>query len=292
MRTCVASAICMLLASGALADPPGEISRWKGDGNALDSVGPNNGTLNNVTFFSEAQGQSFSFGPTAGSVSFPNPAAGGLALTSGVTITAWVRQTSESLGGSIFNVRPATNVAGYAFEQDGLAPATALQMGVNVLGGSGVDSFYLLRTPLGAIPVGELRFVAATYDQATARIAIYVGGELVAEQVFDTPRPILTSPSSIAAIGRNNVVPEFFWRGQIDDVRVFGRALNGCEIREAGGLPPCDADRDCDGRVDLTDFFAFFNCWDLSSPCADVDGSTEVDLGDFFAFFNAFDVGC
>ncbi len=292
MRTRVVSTACVVLAGAALADPPGEISRWKADGNAADSVGPNHGVLNNTGFFNEAQGQSFSFGPTAGSVSFPNPGAGGLSLTSGVTITAWVRQTSASLGGSIFNVRPASNVAGYAFEQDGASPTTGLQMGVNVLGGSTINSFYLLRTPAGAIPLNTLRFVAATYDAATARIAIYVGGELVAEQSFGTPRPILTSPDSIAAIGRNNVVPSFFWRGQIDDVRVFGRALSGCEIREAGGLPPCDADRDCDGKVDLSDFFAFFNCWDLSSLCADVDGSGEVDLGDFFTFFNGFDMGC
>ncbi len=54
----------------------------------------------------------------------------------------------------------------------------------------------------------------------------------------------------------------------------------------------CVADLDGIPGVDLNDFFTFFNCWDLSLPCADLDGNPGVDLGDFFAFFNGFDEGC
>jgi hypothetical protein len=54
----------------------------------------------------------------------------------------------------------------------------------------------------------------------------------------------------------------------------------------------CPADIDGDGQVDLIDFFAFFNCWDVAGPCAEIDGTPTVDLGDFFMFFTSFDVGC
>ncbi len=54
----------------------------------------------------------------------------------------------------------------------------------------------------------------------------------------------------------------------------------------------CIADLTGDSVSDLEDFFAFFNCWDLASPCADIDGAPGLDLGDFFAFFNAFDEAC
>lgn len=57
-------------------------------------------------------------------------------------------------------------------------------------------------------------------------------------------------------------------------------------------LYPCAADLTGEGTLDLLDFFAFFECFDLTARCADVDGSGGVDLGDFFAFFNSFDVGC
>lgn len=51
----------------------------------------------------------------------------------------------------------------------------------------------------------------------------------------------------------------------------------------------CSVDLNCDKQVDLDDFFAFFNCFSASQPCADIDLSGEVDLGDFFEFFNKWD---
>lgn len=60
----------------------------------------------------------------------------------------------------------------------------------------------------------------------------------------------------------------------------------------AAELRLCRADINCDGIVDLSDYFDFFNCWDVSGPCSDLDGIPGVDLLDFFAFFNAWDQSC
>ncbi len=54
----------------------------------------------------------------------------------------------------------------------------------------------------------------------------------------------------------------------------------------------CPADLDGVPGVDLSDFFEFFNCWDLNLPCADLDKNSQLDLIDFFMFFNAFDQSC
>lgn len=59
-----------------------------------------------------------------------------------------------------------------------------------------------------------------------------------------------------------------------------------------GGQPRCPADLTGDDLVDLQDFFAFFGCFDLTTPCADIDLDGSVDLNDFFAFLNALDTGC
>lgn len=56
--------------------------------------------------------------------------------------------------------------------------------------------------------------------------------------------------------------------------------------------PTCLADLNNDGTTDLADFFDFFNCFDSSAGCADIDSLDGVDLGDFFAFLGAFDAGC
>ena len=86
-------------------------------------------------------------------------------------------------------------------------------------------------------------------------------------------------------------------------VRVFSNYLSGFAWGENIGwinlddanqfiAITCPADIDGDGQVDLVDFFAFFNCWDVGGSCSEIDGVPGQDLGDFFAFFGSFDVGC
>lgn len=54
----------------------------------------------------------------------------------------------------------------------------------------------------------------------------------------------------------------------------------------------CLGDMNLDGVVDLNDFFAFLNVFDVGDITADLDNSPGVDLNDFFKFFNAFDASC
>ncbi len=106
-------------------------------------------------------------------------------------------------------------------------------------------------------------------------------------------------PASLIAVGVAEgtvwITPGVGFASEFAGVaRVRCAAQNACGSVEtdAAELRVCVSDRNCDREVDLLDFFEFFNCWDLSEACADVDGSGEVDLLDFFAFFNAWDVGC
>lgn len=70
--------------------------------------------------------------------------------------------------------------------------------------------------------------------------------------------------------------------------------VNDCDTVTSNAvlLNVCSVDLNCDGEVDLVDYFEFFNCFDQSQLCADVSGDGSVDLVDFFEFFNAFDGGC
>lgn len=54
----------------------------------------------------------------------------------------------------------------------------------------------------------------------------------------------------------------------------------------------CISDVNGDGSIDLSDFFRFFGCFDLTQPCADVTGEGVVDLIDFFEFLDAYDKQC
>lgn len=58
------------------------------------------------------------------------------------------------------------------------------------------------------------------------------------------------------------------------------------------GLVPCIADFNRDGSLDIFDFLAFQNAFDLGLRRADLDGDGILTLFDFLAFQNEFDAGC
>ncbi len=128
---------------------------------------------------------------------------------------------------------------------------------------------------------------------------LYINGCLIA-----TIRDTALSPGFFAAANINIVPSSFrineardilggrYFTGTLDEIALYDRVLTANEIAFRGSIYKCAADQNCDAIVDLNDFFDFFSCWDLSEPCADIDGNGEVDLGDFFTFFNGFDTQC
>lgn len=91
----------------------------------------------------------------------------------------------------------------------------------------------------------------------------------------------------VTEIKMTTMTPGFFYGSSFWEM-----GFDNVEVSSGPALPCSLADLDASGAIDLTDFFAFLNCFDQSEPCADVDGTPGVELGDFFEFFNAFDVGC
>lgn len=56
--------------------------------------------------------------------------------------------------------------------------------------------------------------------------------------------------------------------------------------------PPCYADCDDSGSLDIFDFLCFQNQFLRGDPLADCDGSGALDTFDFLCFISAFDAGC
>jgi hypothetical protein len=79
-------------------------------------------------------------------------------------------------------------------------------------------------TGSGAIPRNAWTHLAATYDGAT--VSLYVNGTLVSSVVQSGPVQVSTRG---LRIGGNSVAGEWF-RGAIDEVRVYDRALSADEI--------------------------------------------------------------
>jgi hypothetical protein len=192
--------------------PSGLIAWWPGDGNALDIVGGNNGTLmGGVTFTNGEVGQAFSFVGANEAVLIPYFPGSDLGAMPSWTIEAWVNPAS-------FNNSswPTIYAKGHWDASLGLNSGTGkLESWIN-------NGNQLIGATV--VPLGQWSHVALVYD-GTNR-TFYVNGAFAGAG----SAPGINPDSNTSSIG--NVVPNesASFNGQIDEVSIYNRALSPNEI--------------------------------------------------------------
>jgi PKD repeat protein len=201
--------------------PPGLVASYgfdEGSGTTTrDASGNgNNGTLANTTWTTAGKhGSALSFNGSSSVVTVP--ASPSLDLTNGMTLEAWVNPSS--MGGSwrtvVFRERP--NGMLYALYANNGGPNRP------------VGQVFLANAEQNAagtasVPVNTWTHIAATYDGSAVRF--YLNG--VQKASFSVSGSLAPSTRPLK-IGGNSIWNEWF-RGLIDDVRVYKRALTAAEI--------------------------------------------------------------
>lgn len=236
---------------GCYAVPPDAEGWWRLDETtgttAADSVGGHDGT------HSEFGGPTGlpptpATGKVAGSLSFDGiddfvdvPDAPGLDFDAGddLTIDAWIN-TTNPLREPIVNKKDvAFNAPGYAFMVGGGVLTFEMADGTNTVtcnGGSG-----LADTP------GVWRFVAVTVDRDDPDgLQLYIDGLPLATTCDPTSAGNLTNGLSLQIGARPSAtLGAMWWRGRLDEIEIFRRALTATEILElkvAGGAGKCPPD--------------------------------------------------
>jgi N-acetylneuraminic acid mutarotase len=201
--------------------PAGAVSAWRGEGNALDSVGGHNGTLQGgVTFAPGEVGQAFQFNGTSGYVRVPD--APSLDLASAVTLEAWINPTALTAGTFGTIIAKST----FPVRNYGLWVNSAGGLHLSYVNGGGNVSF---STAPGLIRVGVFTHVAGVIDTAGGVMQIYVNGQLVASQATAGPLAPNTLPLTI---GASDAGPNNFFNGLIDEAAVYNRRLSAGEVRD------------------------------------------------------------
>ena len=180
---------------------------------AGDSSGKGNqGTLSGAAWSSSGRfGSALSFDGLNDWVTVQD--ADSLDLTTGMTLEAWLRPQSTSLWQTAI-LKEIPNELAYAMY--------ATSGSNRPSGWAGLGS----TTGPAALPTDAWSHVAVTYDAATLRL--YVNGSQVSSKAFTSPMPTSSGP---LRIGGNGVWSNEFFKGLIDEVRVYNRALSASEVQ-------------------------------------------------------------
>jgi chitodextrinase len=182
----------------------------------------NGGTLVNATWATAGKyGKALAFNGTNARVDIPDSAS--LHLTSGMTLEAWVNPSVAPSGWKDVIYKGNDNY--YLEASGGSKPA-----GGGTFGGSNSNVF----AP-SALAVGSWTHIAVTYDGAALRY--YVNGSLVATQ----PKTgAITTSTNPLQIGGDSFFGSQYFKGSIDEVRVYNGVLSAAAI-QADMAAPIDA---------------------------------------------------
>lgn len=204
----------------------GLIANWNLTGNAIDSSGNgHNGTVNGATLATDRCGNLnaayyFNGEGTNQYITVPNSASLSLNNTA-FTISAWIKSDSSLANGTILSKRNGSQLTnGYIFFIDG----TNQHLGFAVAGGS-PGSFGVRSS--AAIDTNSWKLVVATYDNITDTMKMYINGVLDTA-VGNVPSP--TATSSTFRIGNDSYGQAYEFKGKIDDIKLFNRALDSCDV--------------------------------------------------------------
>ncbi len=207
----------------------GLVSWWRGEGNASDSAGSNNGVLNGTVSFTPGQvGQAFSFNGN-GYVEVPNSTT----LEPGnVTAEAWVRH----------NGSPGTYKYIVAKGSRGTF-AASYAIYTNFHGGLDFyvsDTNWYYNSPPATLSIWDNQWhhVVGTFDGATVRL--YVDGVQIGNG-NSAPTSIaynLSTTNTFKIGAYDNISSLYSFLGDIDEVRIYNRALSLSEVR--GNFGHCE----------------------------------------------------
>jgi len=199
--------------------PPGMISWWRGENNASDSVGTNNGAImNGVTYAAGEVGQSFLLDGSSGYVVVPDSPS---LHPASVTLETWVLFNATN-GFRLIIGKP---VGGGVLDSFALWLSDGVLNGVicDVVSGGPVISYTMLPV------IGQWYHLAYTYDGLTLQQVLYVNGAAVANGTGYQDAGYDSHPMLIGSDNDNGVQDGFF-SGQIDEASIYNRALTPNEI--------------------------------------------------------------
>ncbi len=184
-----------------------------------------NATVSGGTWAAGKTGNAVGLGGSNAYVSMPSGIVNG---ATSMTIAAWVKASNLSNWTRIFDIGTGTSNYMFLSPQPG---ASGLRFAITT-GGSGAEQRISSTT---AFPTGVWKHVAVTISGSTG--TLYVDGVPVATNTGMTLNPSSLGNTTQNWIGRSEYSGDPYFNGQIDDFRIYNRALSASEIGVLVGTP-------------------------------------------------------
>jgi len=227
------SLCCGVLGAASAADPPqprdcveppaGLVAWWPLDGNALDRIGSNDGTLvNGPTFTAGLVNQALSFDGNDDAVRIPPSSSLDVGLGDGLTIETWIHPADVSVQRPV--VEWVNNDATVSGVHLWISVIGAGSLFGNVMDTTG-NAHHIWSAP-GLLVPNAWQHIALTYDKVTGVGTLYLNGAVVQQQNLG----IFTPQTSLdLLLGHRPSLPSF--SGLIDEVSIANRVLSPAEIQ-------------------------------------------------------------
>ncbi|MDX6439390.1 MAG: hypothetical protein QOF45_1973, partial [Gaiellaceae bacterium] len=190
-----------------------------GSGTSLtdNSGNGNTGAISGATWTTAGKsGRALTFDGVSDLVTVADKAS--LDLTTGMTLEAWIRPTANSVWRTVVTKETSGNLTYGLFSNSDVPQPSSIV----TIGASAVQD---VTTGTTEVPLSSWAHLATTYDGSVLRL--YVNGTQVATKNVTGAMASSTGPLQI---GGNNVWSEWF-QGQIDDLRIYDRALSPSELQ-------------------------------------------------------------
>lgn len=210
---------CTLQVLSSVDAPAGLVAWWRGEGDANDSAGSNDGSMKGGIGFAEGKvGQAFSLDSVNGYLEVPDVP--GLRLTT-LTMETWAIFYATT-GSRVIVAKPA---GGGTADSYALWLSSGTPMAV-VGDPAGIGS--VLASPTTLIP-GRWYHLAYIVDAAANTQALYIDGLRVATSNL-TKLPGYDAQPLLIGCDKENGQLNYFLNGRIDDIAIYNRALGYAEI--------------------------------------------------------------
>jgi hypothetical protein len=235
MRTLIVLITVISLAGSASADM---IAHWtfdEGSGQTLhDSAGSNNGTIYGATWTAGKTGGGLSFNGNSSYVDVPDAASLRFNQNSSFSMTYWAKP-QYNVGGVVVSKMTRNTIGSFGYMSQYSPSIKKFDFYAESTG----RYYQLADTGLNSITPDDWCFIAGVYDNKTMKI--YLNGVLKSTVTFNYNTGN-TVPDADLTIGvRTNMgTLESYYKGALDDLRIYNNALTASEIQQIYTIPePC-----------------------------------------------------